>query len=68
VQSKPLRQADRVSVSPIRYDWDEDQVSFALVMKHGDPSSYKETIKVDDSNKWAISIAQEMKSLEKNQI
>jgi len=67
VQSKPLRRSDKASMSSIRYDLEEDQVSFALVMKVRDPNSYKETIEVDGSDKWAIAMEQEMKSLERNQ-
>jgi len=43
-----LRQSNRVSVPLIKYDWEKDQVSFALVMEAGDPSSYKEAIEEDD--------------------
>jgi len=67
LQPRLLRQSDRLSVLPIRYGWDEDQVTFALVTEAGDPSSYKEAIDVNDSDKWAIAMEQEMKSLEKNQ-
>jgi len=35
-------------------------------MKVEDPSSYKETIEEDDSDKLAITMKQEMESLEKN--
>jgi len=51
VQPRPLRQLERVSVLPIRYDWKEDQVSFALVTKAGDPSSYEEATEAADSDK-----------------
>jgi len=51
VKPKLLRRLDRVSVPPIRYGWDEDQVSFALVTDHGDPSSYKKAIETNDSDK-----------------
>ena len=67
MQHRPLRQLERVSISPIRYDWNEDQVSFALVTEAGNTSSYKKTIEVEDSDKWAMAIKQEMESLEKNQ-
>jgi len=56
VQPTPLRQSDRVSVSPIIYGWEEDQISFALVTKAGDPSSYNEAIEADDSDNWAIAM------------
>ena len=68
VQLRPLRLSDRVLVSPIRCDWDEDQASFALVTKVGDPSSYKKAIEADNSEKWAIAMERMMESLEKNQI
>jgi len=67
VQPRLLRRLDRVLVPPIRYGWDEDQVSFALVMETGDPSTYKEAVEVDDRDKWAIAMEQEIESLEKNQ-
>ena len=35
-----------------RYGWNEDHVSFALVTKIGDPSSYRKAIEVDDHDKW----------------
>jgi len=38
-----------------------------LVTKAGDPDSYKEAIEVDNSDKWAIAMKQEIESLEKNQ-
>ena len=62
-----LRRSDRIPAPPIRYDWEDDQVSFALVIEAGDPSSYKEAIDADDIDKWAIAMEQEMMSLEKNQ-
>ena len=67
VQSRPLRRSDRVSVPSIRYGWEENQVSFALVTKVGDPSSYKEVTGADDSDKWVIVIEKEMECLERNQ-
>jgi len=36
-------------------------------MKVGDPSSYKEAIDAYDSEKWIITLEQEMESLENNQ-
>ena len=36
----------------IRYDWDEDHVSFALVIETGEPDSYREAIEADDHDKW----------------
>jgi len=51
-QSRPLRWSVRVTVPPIRYDWDDDHVSFALVIEKGKPDSYREAIKADDHNKW----------------
>ena len=60
VQPRLLRQSDRVSVPPVRYGWDEDKVSFALVTEAGDPGTYKETIKVDDSDKWVIAMEHEI--------
>jgi len=67
-QPKLLRRSDSVSVLPIRYGWDEDQVSFELVTKAGDHSSYKEAIETNDSDKWVIVMEHEMESMEKNQI
>jgi len=58
VQPRFLRRSNRVSVPPIRYGWNEDYVSFALVTKVGDLSSYKEAIRADDSDKWAIAMEQ----------
>jgi len=55
-------------VPPIRYGREEDQVSFALITKAGDSSSYKKAIEADDSDKWAITMEQEMESLERSQI
>ena len=60
MQFRPLRQSDRVLVPLIRYGWEENQVSFALVTKVGDPSSYKEVTGADDSDKWVIVIEKEM--------
>jgi len=67
VQPKLLRQSDRDLVQPIRHGWEEDQVSFALVMETGDPCSYNEAIEADESDKWVISMKQEIESLERNQ-
>jgi len=44
----------------------DDHVSFALVTEARDPSSYREVIEADDSDKWIAAIEQEMKSLERN--
>jgi len=38
VQLRPLRWPNKVSIPPIKYDWEEDQISFALVTEAGDPS------------------------------
>jgi len=51
------------SVPLIKYDWDEDQVSFILITEAGDSNSYKEAIKVDDNDKWDIAMEQEMETL-----
>ena len=67
MQSKLLRRSDRVSVSLIRYIAEKRTKYFALVTETEDPSSYKETIETDDSDKWAITMKQEMESLERNQ-
>ena len=56
MQSRLLRRSERVLVPPIRYGWEDDQVSFALVTEAGDLSSYKEAIEVDDSDRWAIAM------------
>ena len=37
---------------PIRYEWEDDHVSFALVTEIGDPDSYREAIEADDHDKW----------------
>ena len=58
---------DYYIVPPIKYGSDEDQVSFSLVIEAGDPSSYKEAIKANDSDKQAMATEQEMESLEKNE-
>jgi len=39
-----------------RYDCEEDQISFALVIQIGDPRCYKEKIVVDDRDKWDTSM------------
>jgi len=62
-----LRRSNRVLVPVIRYGWDENNVSFVLITKVGDSSSYKEAIEADDSDKWAIAMEHEMESLENNQ-
>jgi len=38
-------------VPPTRYGWDDDHVSFALVIET-EPDSYREAIKENDHNKW----------------
>ena len=58
MQPRPLMRSDRVSVPPIRYGWEDDQISFALVTEAEDPSSYKEAIKADYRDKWAITMKQ----------
>ena len=62
-QPRPLRQSVRVTVPPIRYGWDEDHVSFALVTETGEPDSYNEAIEADDHNEWITAMEQEMESL-----
>jgi len=37
---------------PIRYDWEDDHVSYALVAEAGEPDSYREAIEADDHDKW----------------
>ena len=47
-----LRRLVRVTVSQIRYGWDDDYVYFALVTEAEDTESYREAIKGDDHGKW----------------
>ena len=50
-QPRPLRRSVKVTMPLIRYGWEDDHVSFALVKNAGDPCSYKEAIKADDHDK-----------------
>ena len=50
----------------IRYGWDDDHVSFALVIEIGDPSSYREAIEVDDHDKRITVVKQKMEYLDRN--
>jgi len=54
-------------VSPTRYGWENDHVSFALVTETRDPSSYRDAIEADDHGKKIIAMEQEMESLDRNQ-
>ena len=57
-----MKRSVRVTVPPIRYEWDEHHVSFALVTETGEPDSYRKAIEVDDhvsglqpwSKKWSF--------------
>ena len=51
-----MRRSVRVTVPPIRYGWDEDHISFALVIETGEPDSYREEIEADDHGKWFIAM------------
>ena len=62
-QSRPLRRSVRITVPPKRYDWEDDHVSFVLVIKTGDPSSYREAIEANDHDKW-ITAMEEIVSLD----
>lgn len=42
-------------------------VAFALITDSGDPTSYQDAIQSEDNDKWAIAMAEEMESLQKNQ-
>jgi len=53
-QPRPLRRPVRITATPTRYGWDDDHVSFALVIKIGEPDSYREAIEADDHSKWII--------------
>jgi len=66
-QLRPLRWSVRVTVSPTRYGWEDDHVSFALVIETGKPNSYREAIKADNHGKWITAMEQEMESLDRNQ-
>ena len=68
VQRRPLRRFVSVSVPQSDINGKKTMSFFALITEAGDPVNYKETIKSDDSDNWAIAIEQEMKSLERNQI
>jgi len=48
--------------------WEDEHVSFALVIEKGDPSSYRKAIKTDDHCKSVTTMEQEMESLDINQI
>jgi len=54
-------------VPSIRYGWEDDHVSFALVTETRDPKSYREAIEVDNSDKWITVIVYKIKSLDRNQ-
>ena len=43
-QPRPLGWLVRVTVSPIRYDWKDDHVSFTLIIETCDLNSYTEAI------------------------
>ncbi|KAG9450482.1 hypothetical protein H6P81_010447 [Aristolochia fimbriata] len=53
-------------VPPVRYMF-EDIVSFALTVGTGDPSTFSEAMKVDDSDVWLHAMKEEMEFLLKNQ-
>jgi len=53
-------------VPPTWYDWDEDHVSFALVIETGEPDNYREAIEADDHDTWITAIEQEMESFDRN--
>ena len=61
-----MRRSVRVKVPPIRYGWDDDHVSYALVIEIRDPDSYREAIEADDHNKWITIMEQEIESLDRN--
>jgi len=65
--SWPLRWLVRVTVLPTKYGWEDDHVSITLVTETCDPSSYRESIEVDDHSKWITVMEQEMESLNRNQ-
>jgi len=46
-------------VPSIKYDWEDDHVSFALVTEIGDSDSYSEAIEADDHGKWITTMEQE---------
>ena len=50
-QLRPLRRSVRVTMPPTRYGWDEDHVSFALVIETREPDSYREAIEAYDHDK-----------------
>ena len=54
-------------VPPVRYGWEDEHVSIALVTEIGDPSSYREATEADDHDKWITTMEQEMESLDRNQ-
>jgi hypothetical protein len=51
---------------PVRYGF-EDMVSFALVISSGDPTYFQEAINSQEKSIWVGAMAEEMKSLHKNQ-
>ena len=66
-QPRLLRRSVRITMPPIRYDWEDGHVSFALITQAGDSRSYREEIEVDDSDKWTTTMEYEMESLSRNQ-
>ena len=62
-----MRQSVRLTVPPIRYGWEDDHVSFALVTEKGEPDNDNEVIEVDDHDKWITAMEQEIESLDRNQ-
>lgn len=68
-QPVPLRWSERHVEPPDRYGWEpQDYVAFVLLTEIEDPSSYKEVIETDDSDRWITTMKSEMKSLDRNQI
>jgi len=53
-QPRLLRRSVRVTVPPTKYDWEDDHVSFALVIETGEPDSYKEAIEADDPSRLQL--------------
>ena len=59
-KSRPLRRSVRIKVPPTRYGWDDDHVSFALVIETGEPDSCRGAVETLDHGKWITAMEQEI--------
>ena len=60
------RRAKRTIMPPQKYEWDDNEVHFALITSSSDSTMFQEAMKSSETEGWMGAMIDEMESLKKN--